>query len=246
MLGFICLFSEIPFSPVVLLTHSIECTKHMAERHHSGVFFGLFFGVCDYIFTQFQGNAENNPGPLAMSRGSALTAMLWVAIIVYTTDRRWKEAGLFCVIAAFFAGSGLIHQAQAYKDFFIGTGGNPDSTSAFQFMIGYLSMGAVCFIYWVLQVYSPKTKEPGEPGYEDDHGYLPELNEGDVDRLFDSWWDPAEKGLAIATGEHEISQTGKETKADLNEEDPEGNFESFVSEMYKEPKEVKEAIKDVE
>jgi hypothetical protein len=246
MLGLPCSFYGIPLSLVVLFILSIECTKHMAERHHGGVFFGLFFGVCDYIFTQFQGNTANNPGPLAMSRGSALTAMLWVAIIVYTTDRRWKAAGVFCVFAAFFAGSGLIHQAQAYKDFFIGTGGNVDSTSAFQFMIGYLSMGVVCVMYWVLQVYLPKTKEPGEPGYEDDHGYLPELKEEGVDRLFDTWWDPAEKGLAIATGQFENSQTVKETKADLNEEDPEGNFETFVSALYTDTKEVKEASKDAD
>ncbi len=213
----------------------------MAARHHGAIFYGLFFGVCDYIFTQFQGNSVNNPGPLAMARGSALTAMLWVAIITYTTDRRWKEAGLYCLAAAFFAGSGLIHQAMAYQDFFIGTGGNVNSTSAFQFMIGYLSMGLVCVFYWVLQVKLPKTKEPGEPGYEDDHGYLPPLNDGSVDRLFDTWWDPAEKGLAIATGQIEESQTSKEVKAD--EEDP--GFESFVSEMYGDSKEGKE-VKDVE
>ncbi len=215
----------------------------MAPRHHGAIFYGLFFGVCDYIFTQFSGKTETNPGPLAMSRGSALTAMLWVAIIVYTTDRRWKEAGFYCVAAAFFAGSGLIHQAMAYQDFFIGTGGNTDSTSAFQFMIGYLSMAVVCAFYWALQVYLPKTKEPGEPGYEDDHGYLPPLNEAGVDRLFDTWWDPAEKGLAIATGQDE-SGTGKETKRDEEDLD-DGNFESFVSSLYSDDKEGKE-VKDVE
>jgi hypothetical protein len=199
----------------------------MAPRHHGAIFYGLFFGVCDYIFTQFSGKIETNPGPLAMARGSALTAMLWVAIIVYTTDRRWKEAGFYCIFAAFFAGSGLIHQAKAYQDFFIGTGGNINSTSAFQFMIGYLSMGVVCALYWGLQILFPKTKEPGEPGYEDDHGYLPPLNEAGVDRLFDTWWEPAEKGLAIATGQVDESFPGKENKAD--EEDPGGKFESFLA-----------------
>lgn len=26
-----------------------ECTKHIAQRHHSAIFFGIFFGIADYI-----------------------------------------------------------------------------------------------------------------------------------------------------------------------------------------------------
>lgn len=95
------------------------------------------------------------------------------------------ERGWFVLhFGAFFAAIGIIHQAMAFKDFMIGTGGNIDSTSAFQFMIGYLSMAAVCLLYWLLQKFKPKPKttEPGEPGYDDDNGYLPELKEDGVDR----------------------------------------------------------------
>jgi hypothetical protein len=170
-----------------------ECTKHIAERHHSAIFFGLFFGITDYIFTQYGGNSEANPGPYAMSKGSALSAMLWCGIIVYTIDRRWVRAGTFCVIAAAFAGIGIIHQSAAFSDFREGT--FTKETSAFEFMVGYLSMAGVCVIYWALQTYMGKTKEPGEAGYEDDHGYLPEIHEPGVDNLFATWWEPAEKAL---------------------------------------------------
>jgi hypothetical protein len=123
-----------------------------------------------------------------MSRGSALSAMIWCSIIVYTIDRRWLRAAGFCVIGAFFAGLGIIHQAEAVGSFMKGTGGNIDSTSAFEFMMGYLSMAGVCILYWVLQKYMGKTTEEGEPGYKDDHGYLPPIDEKGVDDMFETWW----------------------------------------------------------
>ena len=135
-----------------------------------------------------------------MSKGSALSAMLWSAIIVYTTDRRWVKAALFCTAAASFAALGLIHQSAAVSEFIDGTGGNLQSTSPFQFMIGYLSMAAVCALYWVLQNFQGKKTQPGDEGYEDDHGYLPPIEEEGVDGLFKTWWDPAERDLALQEG----------------------------------------------
>lgn len=170
-----------------------ECTRHIEQRHHAAIFFGLFFGVSDYIFTQYVGGNESpgNEGPRAMSRGSALSAMIWCGIVVYTIDRRWIRASIFCVIAAFFAGIGLIHQTEAFGDEFReGTGGNIKETSPFEFMMGYLSLAGVCGIYWMLQTYMGKQKEEGEEGYEDDHGYLPPVDDHGEGDLFTHWWDP--------------------------------------------------------
>ena len=58
-------------------------------------------------------------------------------------------------------------------------------------MIGYFSMGAVTLLMYVLQTYMGKTTKEGEPGYDDDHGYLPPVSEEGVDGIFETWWDPA-------------------------------------------------------
>ena len=157
-----------------------------------------------------------------MSKGSALSAMLWSAIIVYTTDRRWSKAGLFCVVAAGFAAIGIIHQSEAVGEFLNGTGGNVQSTSPFQFMIGYLSMAVVCGIYWALQVYMGKKTEPGEEGYENDHGYLPPITEAGVDKLFDTWWEPAERALELQAPavDADVSKRTTKSKDDSAESDP--------------------------
>jgi hypothetical protein len=166
-----------------------ECTMYIAQRHHAAIFFGLFFGVTDYIYTNFSPNNTLN-GPNAMSKGSALLAMFWSAIIVYACDRRWVRCAVFCTITAVFAGCGIIHQNSSFKNFTTGFQGI-DNTSPFQFMLGYLSMAAVCLMYYGLQTRLGKKTLPDDPGYEDDHGYLPPLEEEGVDRLFDTWFDPA-------------------------------------------------------
>jgi len=170
-----------------------ECTKHIAQRHHSALFFGLFFGVTDYIFTQYQpaDSSVNNPGTFAMSKGSALASMIWVSILVYTIDRRWIRASIFCVAAAAFAGIGIIHQSEAIKKFTSGT--ITESTSAFEFMMGYLSLAGVCGIYYLLQTYNPKKVAEGEEGFEEDMGFLPPIDDPDVDNIFETWWDPVLK-----------------------------------------------------
>lgn len=166
-----------------------EATRHVAQRHHSAIFFGLFFGVTDYIYTAFSPSATQN-GPNAMSKGSALLAMFWSAIIVYAIDRRWIRSAVFCVVTAVFAGIGIVHQDSSFENFMTGFQGINNS-SPFQFMMGYLSLAGVCVIYYWLQTYMGKKTEPGDEGYENDHGYLPPIVEEGVDRLFDTWWDPA-------------------------------------------------------
>jgi hypothetical protein len=189
---------------------------HIAQRHHAAIFFGLFFGVTDYIFTQFvQGQdrpliTTGNAGPYAMSKGSALSAMLWCGVIVYTVDRRWIRAAFFCMIAAVFAGIGLIHQEGAAFDEQFMDGTITKETSAFEFMIGYLSMAALCMIYWALQKYAGKKLEEGEEGYEDDHGYHQAINEPGVDDMFATWWDPAEKALEMAMTDSEGGDPAEE------------------------------------
>lgn len=184
---------------MLIFVLSIECTQHIHQRHHAAIFFGLFFGVTDYIFTQFVQGQDRpsitvaNSGPYAMSKGSALSAMLWCGVIVYTVDRRWLRAAFFCMVAAAFSAIGLIHQEGAAFDEQYIDGTITKSTSAFEFMIGYLSMAALCIIYFVLQKVAGKKLEEGEEGYEDDHGYHQEINEPGVDDMFATWWDPAEK-----------------------------------------------------
>lgn len=188
-----------------------ECTKHIAQRHHAAIFFGLFFGVCDYIYTNF-GPGETQNGPNAMSKGSALSAMFWCGIIVYATDRRWLRSGMFCVAAAAFAGAGIIHQDSAFENFTTGFQGI-DSSSPFEFMMGYLSMGGVCVIMWLLQKYMGKKTLEGEEGYDTDYGYLPPIEEEGVDNIFATWWEPA---LGYSSGEGSEDEPAKKI---LDEED---------------------------
>jgi len=147
--------------------------------------------------------------------------MLWCSIIVYTIDRRWLRAAFFCVVSSFFAGIGIIHQAEAVGDEFMkGTGGNIDTTSPFRFMMGYLSLAGVCGIYHILQVTMPKKLSPGEEGYENDHGYLPPIEEAGVDDMFDTWWDPITMGSAVEGDAEANYDMGKKLKEeDSDEED---------------------------
>eukprot|EP00980_Cylindrotheca_fusiformis_P011769 scaffold2811_cov102-Cylindrotheca_fusiformis.AAC.2 len=181
-----------------------ECTLHIAQRHHAAIFFGLFFGVQDYVFTQFVQGADRpsiiqaNSGPYAMSKGSALSAMIWCGVIVYTVDRRWLRATFFCMLAALFSAIGLIHQEGSAFDEQFTEGTITESTSSFEFMIGYLSMAALCVIYYALQRFAGKKLEEGDEGFDDDHGYLQEINEPGVDDMFATWWEPAERALEMA------------------------------------------------
>lgn len=146
--------------------------------------------MTDYIFTVYGGDVAGLAGTFAMSKGSALASMLWCCIIVYTVDRRWPKAAVFCLITAAFAGIGIIHQPSATfdSDFIDGTygpAGGEYKTASFSFMIAYISMALLCMIYWALQTYQGQ-KDPEDPN---DFGYLPPIIEPGVDDLFDTWWD---------------------------------------------------------
>jgi len=118
------------------------------------------------------------------------------------------------LVAAFFAGIGIIHQNAAFQNFTTGFQGIPNSSPA-QFMAGYLSMAAVALIMWLLQKFQGKKTEPGEPGYANDHGYLPPIKEKGVDNLFKTWWDPA-------TEKNDPDETTKFGDEAFEEEDLEG------------------------
>ena len=187
------LIPSIAIGPIIFIFGLMiceECTTHIPQRHHCAIFFGIFFGVTDYIFTQYGGRVAGNEGPLAMSKGSALSAMIWVAILVFSIDRRWLTAAFFCVAAAGFAGLGIIHQAESFSgDFRAGTGDNIDSTSPFEFMMGYLSLAGVAMIYYFLQKYQGKKLPEDHPDFEKDHGYLQPLIDTEMDDHFDHWFD---------------------------------------------------------
>ena len=174
--------------------------------------------MADYIYTAFQPSATIN-GIAVMSKGSALASMIWVAIIVYTTDRRWIKAAIFCVVAAFFAGCGIIHQNSAFSNWktgFLETD-PPGSTAPSKFMAGYLSMAAVAGIMWLLQKFMGKKLSPDDPGYADDHGYLPPLKEKGVDNLFKTWWSPA-LGTEATKDPDETKKSGEEYFEEEEEE----------------------------
>ena len=198
---------------------NIECTQHIAQRHHSAIFFGLFFGVCDCIFTAFVQGSDRpsitvaNSGPYSMSKGSALSAMLWCGIVVYTIDRRWVRAMVFCILAALFAGIGIIHQEGSVFDELWTEGTITKETSALEYMIGYLSMAALCFIYFVLQKVAGKKVKEGEEGYDNDHGYDQPIEEPGVDDMFATWWEPAENALALAMGKDGTKKVPEDAEA---------------------------------
>ena len=144
-----------------------------------------------------------------MSKGAALASMMWSAIIVYTIDRRWVRAAIFCCLAALFAAIGIIHQTGSVFDEQWSDGTITKSTSAFEYMMGYLSMAGLCMIYYALQKVAGKTVAEGEKGYEEDHGYHQPIDEPGVDDLFETWWVPAEEYLAAqeAAEKPELEET---------------------------------------
>ena len=206
-----------------------ECTLHIPQRHHCAIFFGIFFGVTDYIFTQYQpGDASRaaNAGTLAMSRGSALSAMIWVAILVFTIDRRWLTAAFFCCVASFFAALGVIHQAESFSgDFRGGTGGNIDETSAFEFMMGYLSLAGVAVIYHLLQKYQGKQLSEDDPNFDKDHGYLQPYVDEDMDDHFEHWFDALKDPAEATAGEPDPSGKSNKTKELVEDSDSTGEKE---------------------
>ncbi len=211
----VSLFNKCTTGPIIFIFGLMiceECTKHIPQRHHCAIFFGLFFSVCDWASNTggvgSAGGTDTGPnefyGFMAMKKGFALCSMLWVCIIVYTVDRRWVEAGAWAMVAAVFSLFQIIHQDSInFTTFMEGanTGGTlgtdptkPNwNTSPFQFTIGYVAVALWCGIMHLLQKSSPdKYPEPILPkdGEEDD-----------VSGLVAKWDEPIQKSWEETGGD---------------------------------------------
>ena len=96
----------------------------------------------------------------------------------------------------------------------------------------YLSLAGVCVLYWFLQQNMGKKVAEGEDGYEDDHGYLPPIDESGVDDMFETWWDPAEAAAAEALGgKNDDTHRNNEDKDASADDDEEVGGEESSDEM---------------
>lgn len=139
-----------------------ECTKYLPQRHHVIIFFGIFFGMCDYFVNyglpapNGGAVAEEEVGKAVMRKSPLLISMIWCAMLVYTFDRKWTSAAIAACIGAVFSGIGLIHQDSMdlyavytegfvpYGNFGNGAVDDPRSTcSPLQFMLAYFSIAAI-------------------------------------------------------------------------------------------------------
>ena len=214
----VSLFNKCTTGPIIFIFGLMiceECTKHIPERHHCAIFFGLFFSICDWAGTATgslgsEGGTDTGPneyyGLAAMKKGFALCSMVWVCIVVYTVDRRWVEAGAWALVAAVFSLFQIIHADSINFDNFVdgtnmgGTLGT-DSTkpnwnsSPLQYMIGYLAIAAWCGVCHMLQKSSPDNyPQPIVPK---------EGEEDDVSGLVAKWNEP-------------IAKSWEETGGDIN------------------------------
>jgi adenine/guanine/hypoxanthine permease len=113
--------------PIVLfvgLMVNEEALAFMPSRHHGAFIIGLFPSIYDWavnvsarspLQSDVTGGNINDVGSeswygvLAWKRGSLLISFVWVGMLVMVIDRRWKNATLWALIAAFLAGVGIIH-----------------------------------------------------------------------------------------------------------------------------------------
>jgi AGZA family xanthine/uracil permease-like MFS transporter len=105
-----------------------EALNFMPSRHYSAYIIGLFPSIYDWVTTVSKRDPiasdtgdynVNTPGlggwigVLAWKRGALLVSMLWVAMVVNVLDRQWKLAGIWALVATFFATFGIIHVPEA-------------------------------------------------------------------------------------------------------------------------------------
>ena len=48
----VSLFPKVTIGPIIFIFGMMiceECTKHIPQRHHCAIFFGLFFSISDYL-----------------------------------------------------------------------------------------------------------------------------------------------------------------------------------------------------
>lgn len=61
----------------------------------------------------FHDKLAKNPrrlrGILGFKRGAILVSLCWVAILVYTIDRKWWQASIWALISAILTAVGVIH-----------------------------------------------------------------------------------------------------------------------------------------
>lgn len=88
-----------------------ECTRCIPHRHHSVIFFALFFSWCDYFGNKGGAEAgEEGAGLDLMKNGYLLNSMFWSVILVYMIDCKFAYSAVACTVASGFAIVGLIHQ----------------------------------------------------------------------------------------------------------------------------------------
>ena len=77
----------------------------------------------------------------------------------------------------------------------------------------------------VLQTSFPKAKSVNEEGYDDDHGYLPPIEDDHVDNIFATWWNPVlNKEEDVTAHTNKVSDDGDEegyTERNLRKDDGE-------------------------
>jgi AGZA family xanthine/uracil permease-like MFS transporter len=101
-----------------------EALNFMPARHYSAYVIGLFPSVFDWVVnvsgrspieaneggfnTQTTGLSQWY-GVLAWKRGALLISFVWVAMLCFVIDRKWKTATIWALIGALFAVFGIIH-----------------------------------------------------------------------------------------------------------------------------------------
>lgn len=203
-----------------------ECTKYLPQRHHVIIFFGIFFGMCDYFVQSGLPSppTEEDVGKAVMRKSPLLISMIWCAMLVFTFDRKWSSAAVAACIGAFFSAIGLMHQDSMdmyaiYTQGFIsfannGLGGPNDprfSCSPLQFTLAYLSIAAVDLFFAFCQRKWPNAyAQPVMQGTD-------EADEADREALSvktvviggqDNWWG---KGLVGNAHVEEGKSIGKVT-----------------------------------
>jgi len=146
-----------PIIVFVGLMISGDAFESVPIRHIPAVVLGFMPSIADWAVNQCSmetadgqfcsiNTAPANAGLVAFKNGSLLVAMILAAIFALTIDRKYLQAALWSLIAAFFSLFGLIHAPAASADFDNGT-----STAQWRFAVGYLMVGAIMLIIWVCQ-----------------------------------------------------------------------------------------------
>jgi AGZA family xanthine/uracil permease-like MFS transporter len=101
-----------------------EALNFMPARHYSAYVIGLFPSVFDWVVNvagrspieSTEGGYNTSLtglsqwfGVLAWKRGALLVSFVWVAMLCFVIDRKWKTATIWALIGSLFAVFGIIH-----------------------------------------------------------------------------------------------------------------------------------------